>query len=504
MAVAEREMGSGSGDLYWMEIIRRRKRQVKLLRRQVLCLKAACGMKVERVKALRMHLSTRDFEVETLRGTVAAQSERLESVEHQLSEEGAQFDAFRQEQSAMREESAECFEGRVCEIGREKEEALCRMRAEWEESASECESRFRERRRALKDDIVSLSGQVEASRERAESVTREYDRTFCSLRAKCDSLGASVTEARAQWGRSERALNEVKAECVAAKVATRILDTQLRTDRERFERQLSVAAAANRLGKIELESEFERRVEDTTAGLEKGFSQFLFAVCEKFGDFCDFGSPISRVSVASMLDRAVERHEAASGELRQIRDALGVGPNDRVAPCVRDVLSRLESVRAETAHECERKAAVAAGGASGASGAGACAAGSAWEVWGSRLASLITGRVCVGKSEGAMRGVIEEAILDALGNRQLWHKVETLRSEKRLMEQGASRVSRMPFAVPRFRTLTCATLAVLRMLRVSGHMRCPLFSRRRDEHEGPRSFLVGPPGEAPLYYPAGP
>jgi hypothetical protein len=101
---------------------------------------------------------------------------------------------------------------------------------------------------------------------------------------------------------------------------------------------------------------------------------------------------------------------------------------------------------------------------------------------------LITNSVCVGKAERELQNLIEDAILNAIGQRSLWRIVDVLRFEKRVLERGRANLPRATIIVPTQRLLIIIAAAVHRMQKLSGHLPGTMWREGRGHHVMERSL----------------
>ena len=436
--------------------------------------KRRCNDEKKSVAELALRVQEKEKEISSLKNSIASLTNKLDTLQSRFQEEGVQFEELKAIQQAQFEESEKSFNRRVAEILREKDDAISQCKSEHDHLLQQMQIEFAQRKREMKQEIADLSAQVLRCQDHAKSVKAHYESIVDELKNKWNSAKEAESVAISQYRQCEMTINELKSEAVSLKVETRVLDAKLKTEAEKFERQKSMMLAKSKLQMMELETDYEKRVDALTGKLETQFSDFLVEVCEKFRDFYDFANAITKDSVIYMLDMALKAYRDSSNENERVRDLLDIGSSGDVTHRIESILSELQQLRHENEEmksDVQKTPKVVK------------LVDQSWQMWGSRLASLVTGKLVVGRNEKEVQNIIEEALLDSFGNRNLWQKVDILRCEKKLLEAGVARVQRNSFFIPSLKTVLCTCVSVMRMQRLSGHMKCMLAVQRPSSEE---------------------
>ena len=436
--------------------------------------KRRCNDEKKSAAELALRVQEKEKEISSLKNSIASLTNKLNTLQCRFQEEGVQFEELKAIQQAQFEESEKSFNRRVAEILREKDEAISQCKSEHDHLLQQLQIEFSQKKQEMKQEISDLSAQVLRCQDHAKSVKAHYESIVDELKNKWNSAKEAESVAISQYRQCEMTINELKSEAVSLKVEARVLDAKLKTEAEKFERQKSMMLAKNKLQMMELETDYEKRVDALTGKLERQFSDFLVEVCEKFRDFYDFANAITKDSVICMLDMALKAYRDSSNENERVRDILDMGSSGDVTQRIESILAELQQLKHENEEiksDAQKTPKVVK------------LVDQSWQMWGSRLASLVTGKLIVGRNEKEVQNIIEEALLDSFGNRNLWQKVDILRCEKKLLETGVAKVQRNTFFIPSLKTILCTCVSVMRMQRLSGHMKCMLAVQRPSSEE---------------------
>ena len=261
-------------------------------------------------------------------------------------------------------------------------------------------------------------------------------------------------------------------------------ESKLTALEERTKREKALLEGQTKIKVLNLENQYETDIEALKLEMKQNVRNILVRVCEVFKRFYDFREQITEESVVRLLEKVTslmtdleaknDEYKASHENLDRVCQILG-------ARSVQDALSQLPVLlSARTQFEqLEQEVKECLGTAKDRKTAEATVSRleqelNVWTLWAKRLHAMATEEFSIRKSPQSLRFVIEEALMSAIGQRQVWRRMEILRTEKQILTENDRAVlarsdSDSPISL---RSQVAAFVAIYRLQKLSGHVHC--------------------------------
>lgn len=415
--------------------------------------------------------------IEKLHGDNSLLRENLEELTTTVSE---MEEKKNHEIELVRAEQQQIYDADVEELNKQIEE-LKEMIEMAENERAEAEKNLKKQHQKEKE---SLHRALSEQSRSAEELRVNMESLVVDLRNKLQTEREQLASSRKKLSDQEELYQELKEELSSTRISQKMTESKLTALEERTRREKALLEGQTKIKVLNLENQYETDIEALKLEMKQNVRNILVRVCEVFKRFYDFREQITEESVVRLLEKVTslmsdleaknDEYKASHENLDRVCQILG-------ARNVQDALSQLPVLlSARTQFEqLEQEVKECLGTAKDRKTAEATISRleqelNVWTLWAKRLHAMATEEFSVRKSPQSLRFVIEEALMSAIGQRQVWRRMEILRTEKQILTENDREVlartdSDSPISL---RSQVAAFVAIYRLQKLSGHVHC--------------------------------
>ena len=458
--------------------------QAEKRKRKLTALRNAVAQKVEENTGLEIQLEDMEKQlkaatdrIEKLHEDNGVLQETLQEMTATVSEmEGKK----QQEVDAVRREVQEMCDTKVNELNQQivnLEENLRRV----EDEKVETEKRLKKEHQKEKEELHKTISEQARS---AEELRVNMESLIVELREKLQEERELLTAARKRISEQEDLYQEMKSELSAAHISQKMTESKMSALEERTKREKALFEGQTKIKILNLETQYENEIESLKLEMNQKVRNILVKVCEVFKRYYDFREQITEDSVFQLTNKVTQviseleaknaEYDETYNDLHRIYKVMNAkNAQDAMAQLrflisIKDQFDKLEQdvkeymgttkdrkTQDETISRLQQEVKV-------------------WLLWAKKLHAMATEEFSIRKSSQDLRFVIEEALMAAIGQRQIWRRIEILRTEKQLLTQNDATVlfnddSNHPKTL---RHHIAAFVAIYRLQKLSGHVHC--------------------------------
>ena len=404
------------------------------------------------------------------------------------SKEISNYGEIRQKELESLKKGFEAQNEENCKQLQEEIEKLKQIIADKEEENKEA---INEVKQNAKEEIRKVKNEMEAQEKRTNEVKNHYEPILADLRNKLNEVRQSETAARDDLLKSSAEIKDMKSQLATTVVDNKMLKMKLNATEEKLKREKSLIETQYKMKMLQLETDHQNNVEQVKQQLIAKQHQFLVQICEKFKDYLDFSQAINEESVNQLLDnisgiisKSAQRTsdlERFYNEINQIKAILHAETRDSLIKPITELVDSYNELKGEKAQIESDKAEATKLLKSARKTVNSVTVAKEWEDWARRLYSIITDNFSTLKNANELRFSLEEALMSSIGQRQMWRRMDILRSEKAIFLSGILRISSHSRRKPTFTSLLAIVVPILRLQKSSGHLRCSVSIPKVEE-----------------------
>lgn len=432
--------------------------------------------------------------------------EQLETLltEHKnIKEENANLKNLNEEQMKHIGEIGELREKEKSQLKKELEDKYQKEMEELQTAINdlqklieEKENTTKEQMKALQDqakeDVKRLQTDVEIQTKRANEIRGHYEPILADLRTKLSESRTHENNSQDELLRTTSELKELKSQLSTARVDAKMLQMKLNAAEEKMKREKKLTETQYSMKVLTLETEHQNKIDNLKSEMEQKNHNLLVKICEMFKEFVDFGEVISPESVVNLLNRVSDKINQSSkrdaellkanNEINEAKSILKAQPNSSLLQSATSAAKKLDDFEKrkkkmeDEAKEIElaaKKARISLNSAE---------QSKEWEDWAKRMSSVVSDNFSVSKNGSEIRFVIEEALMNSIGQRQIWRRIDILRAEKQLLMSNILRNALKSKIQPELSltTLLGVIIPIRRLQKLSGHLKCAISIPKLD------------------------
>ena len=428
-------------------------------------------------------------ENETLQKALEQQNQQNKDLTELVQKQKEHIDSF----AANREQEVEQVRQN---IQKEYQEQFDQLQTEIDKLKSSIEKKEKEHYNVIKNIQKSCKAEIKKKEQEKEDETQRNEELKRHYESLLQDLNNKLKAARSQQSDDQDRLQQIKEDAEETKqqntqivVENKMLKMKLNASQEKLEREKSMLVSQFNMTKMKLEADYKKQYEDQMLQLQSDRTEFLTNICQLFVNFVDFNKPINEDSVIEILDKVsevVNNHEKKDADLStfyadidEIRTLLNITDKDSIKNAISQLISRLHQY--EKAQETMKEEQEQTNKLAKSMKASLDAADRAkeWEEWATRVHGVVTDNFTITKDPNLIRYSLEEALMNSIGQRQLWRRMEILRAEKNILVKGKARGPVQQFR-PTLITVLSVIVSCRRMMKLSGHLRSTLSLKADD------------------------
>ncbi|OHS93302.1 hypothetical protein TRFO_11929 [Tritrichomonas foetus] len=427
-------------------------------------------------------LSSLKDEIEEKTNKIKSLTGRVEALTNQISD---LQEAHKNEISTNSQE----HEKKLAIINIDNENMINKMKNEYEDTINELNSKLRETKLTLKSEIKKMETESEIEAQKSKEIRIHFEALTTDLKEKLKEIRERESNEKNEKQKIIGELNEVKNQLSKCRIENRMISLKLQTNEEKYAREKQLAETQNKMKLIKVITEKDQKINELKESSELEFHYFLRDIFSIFKEFMiDFSIPISRESVMDLLEKVNETLNNVQRENRDISDTLknvykilniktkreefnlisiltnkinnsnntntnSNSPNSKNQITSPTTIQNSKNDKNGDVQNSTRN----------------------WEIWARRLHALITDNFSTVKSSKELMSAIEESLMSAIGQRQIFRKMEILRAEKILLAKGVSN-KRINAVTEKKRPISIIQImaimaSIRRMQRLSGHLK---------------------------------
>lgn len=403
-----------------------------------------------------------------------------------------------------KEKIIEEYQSQSERIFKEKDDRINTLLLSLENSQSNSQEKVREMKQDLKLTIKKLQSDLNLETERANHIRDHYEKLLNDLKEKLNQARASEKVATEKVFNFDNELKSAKSTISKLRIDLKMLSLKVVAADDKLIRERSLFDSQLKMKILGLQTEHHDEINELKEKYENDIHKLFMKICEIFKDFIDFNMTFSEDSVLNILQQVsialnqsnqkLLKKKSISSLLYEIKSLLNVNHDKDIISTLTNIINEaneykdkkilLENNQKKTNILLRKVKAINNNDSSSRE----------WEVWAKRLYSLITESFSTPKSAKQLQYAIEEALLSAIGQRQLWKKLEILRKEKSILTSGLILVypkrqkrnlsSNDNMSTDSFQSLIsliAAYISIYRMQKLAGHLKFNIdFSSKKD------------------------
>ncbi|KAH0790428.1 viral A-type inclusion protein [Histomonas meleagridis] len=436
-----------------------------------------------KVKHEEISKQLEDFGEEVLRlqNTLEQTLEENKEIKETLDSQNKEIESFQDLRKEELEKQQNDFEEKMNELQNQKDSEIENLQKNLEDNEIKFKQEQKNLKRQLRNEIKRLQSECNLQTQRATDLRTHFETLMSGLKDKLSKSRESELNAQKQYTQIESELKETKASLSKQAIELKITLMKLKTSEEKNSREKSSYESQMKMKIMGLETEYQTKIEEYKHQNTQEMQRFLRLICEQFKEFFDAKVPISKNSILTLLQKVSQELQNnkslinANNELNIIKNLLTIQPNESISLKVKQLKEKLdELIKKEKliqedrkrADELIKKAKFLNNNEN---------SSREWEQWAKRLHMFVTDQFSTAKTPKELQMALEEALLSTIGQRQNWRKIEILRAEK-IMYQNGILNNKIQRKNPSVLTLTTVFNAIYRMQKLSGHLKYNVVS----------------------------
>jgi len=345
---------------------------------------------------------------------------------------------------------------------------------------------------SFKSEIKKLQGEIEIQNQRATEIRDHYEQINADLRTKLSEARQTEAESKTLYNQISSEMKDYKSQISSLRVDNKMLQMKITTLEEKHKREKSLMENQFQMKAMNIETDFSAKYEEIKNLANKSHQAFLIRIWEIFSDMIDYNQQINDMNAIELLERfhsgllSMYKSNAQIDQLKNqcsfIQKLLNVESIEQSIPAIEKLIQCAKENENNYVKVSEtRKSIIASSDATLRE----------WEEWGRRVYSLITDSFSISKKSSELRGILEEALLSSISQRQITKRISMLRDEKKLLILHPSILHKSikPYKRQSLTSIIAVFTSIHRLQKQSGHLKCmislPSFEQQKKEESIP-------------------
>lgn len=372
-----------------------------------------------------------------------------------------------------------------------------KLKHSFESNEADVIKQERNKRHQMKSEIRQLKSELALQTQRNKEIRDHFDPLLNELREKLAESRACESELNETLKRKESELQETKAALSSTRIDFKMLELKSNSLQEKMNREKALLETQHKMKIMGLETDHQKDLEQTKSEFIQQNHKFLVSICEEFKEFVDFNQPITEDNVKHVINLVsnefstyaskVREYEKLKTEINTIRGIIGLEKTTPFLPAITGIIQEAREYQRKKKQiddntkeiEEHRKLAIYEHTSN--------KSGREWEQWAKRVYALISDSYTTPKTSNDLQYSLEEALVGSIGQRLLNRRIEILRIEKSILASGALQKVRRTSRPVNVKCLILVLSAIMKMEKVSGHMKFSLISTSRKSEPIDRS-----------------
>lgn len=349
-----------------------------------------------------------------------------------------------------------------------------------------------------------LRTMLKVERAKLEELKTNSENTIDLLKNKIEKLTESNNELTENLTNMQMKLLQLNSKINNMTVENKMLNTRIAGREEKMKRERSLLESQLKMKMLSYETDCQAKIDQSRSIFRRREAEFISDILkifppEKFVESNDMNDKtVTFEGIIDILSKVSERlalfHVTANqldqskSELSACRKLLVVPSNLKLEDSIKQLLE-IEKNRKDEISKLEenirsmRKEVIEARAISQ-----QVRCNKDWEDWARKLNMLATGGPSFSRSPSEIRFAVEEIVFSALGNRLVWRRLDSLRTQKKLILLGACKVVSKTST---FKSLIVLSQASRRIQKLSGHVQCIISLTRKTTPDTVELNLTG-------------
>lgn len=417
------------------EEISRLKNEIEMLKKQGTLEKQLFIKEIAYAKKQLEELSINMKDSNKVKAEFFEKEKLIDSLETQLANKENEIHNINSQFEAEQERNQKEMEKLI----KEKEEMKQSLSASLENVRAETDIKIKDVREEYKVIIKKLKNDIELETNRANDIRTHFENILKELNGKVQQANELEQNAFSKINSYEKELKAAKSEISKLNIDNKMLNLKIVTNDERSNRERLLLASQNNLNLLRVQTDHQNEINQIKEQYDNENYEFYLKICEIFKGYIDCTLNISKETIICLLNQVfsdlnklnekVCNQQRLQSQVCEIKTILHIENEKEIVQaisnlvnqtnCLNEMIQPKDTMKAEgnNIHQIESNLNI-------------------WEIWARKLCSIISGNVTVSKSSKEMQYAIEESLLSAIGQRQIWKKIEILRNEKVLLTSG--------------------------------------------------------------------
>ena len=379
------------------------------------------------------------------------------------------------------------FDKKQAELEKQNDDKMLELKKEKEENEIKLKEEQKNIKHEMKAEIKRLQLEVNSQMQRATDIRNQYESLLSDVKSKLVASRDSEFNAQKQYKQSESDLKEVKSSLARTNIDLKMASMKLKNTEEKLLREKLLYEAQLKMKTMGIETQYQAKLNEIKHLNSKEMNAFLRKICEEFRSHFDPQQPISQQSVLSILkevSKDLQNYKAANearNDITLLRNMLKLQPYESVINAVQQLSEKNDNFinkekqfneEVKEAKSIIDKAKILSINEN---------SSQEWEQWAKRLHLFITDQFSAAKTSKDLRFSLEEALLNSIGQRQKWRKMEILRTEKVIYSSGLLKEKCKRKKNPSIATFIIILNSIHRLQKLSGHLKCSISFIQNNE-----------------------
>ena len=378
---------------------------------------------------------------------------------------------------------------------REKDTTIKSLTESLESTQYKHQEKIKEMKSQMKATIKKLQDEIDCEVQRANEIRINYEKLLTDLKNKLSQSRISENKAKERNAFLENELKESKSALTKIRIDYKMLNIKVLNAEDKLKREKTLFDTQLKMKILGLQTDNQTQIEELKNKYDNDIHNLLLKICEIFRNYIDFNITITEEAVLDVLQNVANilketnikliNSQGQFSILSDIKGLLNITNDYDIVSSLKLIMKELNGFR-ENQEKLDQERTKVEKLIKKANIIGSKEKiNREWETWAKRLHSLITDSFSTAKTNKQLQYAIEEALMGAIGQRQIWRKLEILRTEKNFLLSGVKVYpsNRKKKIIITFFHLVCIYTSIYRMQKLSGHVKynISLSTTKRDE-----------------------
>ena len=379
------------------------------------------------------------------------------------------------------------FEAKLAENEKESNTSQIlsqKQQKDLEEKIKVMESKMKAQKAQHKAELKKIQTDAEIESQRSKESRAHYEILTQDLKEKLKAFKEKEINEKSNVKKIENELNETKNQLSKARIENRMLTLKIQTSEEKFNRERQLIETQNKMKIMKLQTEKEQEMTTLKEANEMDNHNFLADIYNNLKDFetelnvnFEIVKPVTQETILDLLNQLLHHYKVSNKQLKEYEEKFKIICNELKIKTKREEMNLLSTLREKI--NASKELDKMKNDVQNNSEVSNKLTTRSWEIWARRLHTLITDSFSTAKSSKELMSAIEETLVSAIGQRQVFRKMEILRYEKKmllsLITSSRSHLLKSSNGVNNNRLSLFHILAVIsairRLQRLSGHLK---------------------------------